>query len=150
MDINPTTPPRDPLGAASPRDPARAASSPKAAQGADAAAAPSSPVTKPEVDGVFATFESSRPEQDPVDEKQTRERSAAAEQQRAELVEQANRRLPANSDLAFQVDPDTQETTVQIRDRSTGDVLREIPERELKDILLEGPTTSGGLVNRTF
>ena len=123
-------------------------------QQVDAAAARTErPTTEPDYEGVRASFAAAR-----SDEDRERERGLSGRDRLPDAIEKGavrdavanllTSRLPTNAELEIDVDPETDETRIQVRNRETGDLVREIPERELTEVLRDGP--SGQLVDRTM
>ena len=63
----------------------------------------------------------------------------------AELV-----RLPGDSELDIEVDTETDKVTFLIRDRRTGEVLRQVPEGDAKPLMDRLREFSGVLVDRSL
>ena len=84
-------------------------------------------------DGGLATITSSRGEYNPMptlqpEQIENRQPSAA---QLESAVHDLNQSMKANgSNLAFSIDPDTEQTVVKLMDSSTGEVIKQFPSKE--------------------
>jgi uncharacterized FlaG/YvyC family protein len=74
-----------------------------------------------------------------------KERRRAAMASLAELV-----RLPGDSELDIEVDTEQNKVTFLIRDRRTGEVLRQVPDDEAQTLVERLREFSGVLVDRSF
>ena len=84
-------------------------------------------------DGGVVTVTSSRGEYNPMpapqpEQVETRQPSVA---QLESAVHDLNQSMKANSsNLAFSIDPDTEQTVVKLMDSSTGEVIKQFPSKE--------------------
>lgn len=76
--------------------------------------------------------------------------NAKARQQEVQEVLTRYLDLPGNTKLDILVNTEDQEVTVQIRNRETGELIKEVPEREAKTLFEKLREINGGLVNRSF
>jgi uncharacterized FlaG/YvyC family protein len=97
--------------------------------------------SRPDAGGVIA---SSGPEtgqtRDPADPRQTQDRAPEAAAITARLRERfsalaAEARLPTNTRLSIDVDSDTNEARFRVVNKASGEVIREIPEKDFVDLL---------------
>ena len=151
MDLN-SVPPRETYTVSRDQQPRTTQST--SARGEVDASMRSEPSTAPEGDGVLATFETTRsddPEQGETSTNKEREADVMAEQSdRDYFASLLLSRSPADTTLDIAVDPDTQDSIFLIRNRDTGELLREIPERDITDVLREGAAAKGRFVDETF
>ncbi len=85
--------------------------------------------TKLEDERLKQTVVQPKPQQPEAEEKDL---SADAKQ----VVEEVNKIVEKfNSRVSFSVDPDTKKTMILVRDKETGDVIRQIPAKEMLDLM---------------
>lgn len=100
------------------------------------------PPLRPEHGGATAA---ERPANETKKDDYAKERRRAAMSALAELV-----RLPGDSELDIEVDTETDKVTFLIRDRRTGEVLRQVPEGDAKPLMDRLREFSGVLVDRSL
>ena len=59
-------------------------------------------------------------------------------------------RLPTDTRLDIQVDTEKEEVKVFVRDRNTGEIVREVPPDEAQSLLKQVDQGRGTLVDRSF
>lgn len=85
--------------------------------------------TKLEDERLKQTVVQPKPQQPEAEEKDL---SADAKQ----VVEEVNKIVEKfNSRVSFSVDPDTKKTMILVRDKETGEVIRQIPAKEMLDLM---------------
>jgi len=87
-----------------------------------------------------------------ADKQSKLERDANAEARRREAQEKIARflRIPGSTELDIQVDVQQEQVTFQIRDRDTGELLREVPEGDAGGLFEELREFHGALLDREF
>lgn len=75
-----------------------------------------------------------------------------AEQRRQRAMDAVSRflNLPGDTELDIQVDVQDEEVTFQIRDKSTGELIREVPEGEASTLVEKLREFAGSLIDRSF
>jgi flagellar protein FlaG len=91
---------------------------------------PVSPAWHPSDGGVVATA-SARVEYSPAPQPQQVDTHKPSVAQLESAVRDLNQSMKANSsNLAFSIDPDTEQTVVKLMDSSTGEVIKQFPSKE--------------------
>lgn len=87
-----------------------------------------------------------------ADQQNRLERDAQAEARRQAAQEKIARflRIPGSTELDIQVDVQQEQVTFQIRDRNTGELLRQVPEGEAGGLFEELREFHGALLDRKF
>lgn len=77
---------------------------------------------------------------------------ASAEQRRHDAERELARtlRLPADTRLDIDVDEENEEVRVFVRERSTGEIVRELPPDEAQSLMKKLDEARGSLVDRSF
>jgi uncharacterized FlaG/YvyC family protein len=76
--------------------------------------------------------------------------NAEAKRQQAQEVVSRFLKLPSNTKLDILVDTKEQEVTVQIRNKETGELIKEVPERDAKTLFEQLREINGALLDRSF
>lgn len=100
------------------------------------------PPLRPEHGGATAA---ERPANETKKEDYAKERRRAAMSALAEFF-----RLPGDSELDIEVDTEQDKVTFLIRDRRTGEVLRQVPDDEVRTLMERMREFSGVLVDRSL
>ncbi|MFN3243502.1 MAG: flagellar protein FlaG [Planctomycetota bacterium] len=87
-----------------------------------------------------------------TDQQSRLERDANDEARRREAQEKIARflRIPGSTELDIQVDVQQEQVTFQIRDRDTGELLRQVPEGEAGGLFEQLREFHGALLDRKF
>lgn len=98
--------------------------------------------TKLEDERLKQTVVQPKPQQQEAEEKDL---SADAKQ----VVEKVNKIVEKfNSRVSFSVDPDTKKTMILVRDKETGEVIRQIPAKEMLDLMKKMEEIAGIIYSR--
>lgn len=103
--------------------------------------------------GAVATSRSQNGARNAERERDQRKRTEArAEERRQEAERELARtlRLPADTRLDIRVDTEKEEVKVYVRDRDTGEIVRELPPDEAQSLLKQADQGRGTLVDRSF
>ncbi len=84
------------------------------------------------------------------DAKKKAEASAEERRQEAERELARTMRLPNDTRLEIQVDTEKEEVKVLVRDRNTGEIVREVPTEEAQMMLQQIDQGRGTLIDRSF
>jgi len=87
-----------------------------------------------------------------LDEEKQQEPDPGAEARRREAMESVSRflNLPGNSELDIRVDVQEEQVTFQIRNKQTGELIREVPEGEASTLMEKLREFAGTLVDRSY
>lgn len=102
------------------------------------------PSAEPEHGGALASNQLDPQEQQEPDPEPESRRQAAHEAITRFLS------LPNNTELDIQVDTEEQEVVVKIRDKSTGELIREVPEQEAASLFEKLREHHGALIDRSY
>ncbi len=105
------------------------------------------PVSRAELGPTRDGTAEDRPAPETAQEPTRREREARHD---AERMLERMLDLPADTRLGIEVDREQQTVRFQLRDRDTGVLIREIPEREAQPLVEKLREFSGALVDRQF
>jgi flagellar protein FlaG len=136
--------------AQAPRD-HRARTSANSERAADAAHG--APTERTIAGGAVATSRSQNGAKNAERERDTKKRAEGrAEERRQEAERELARtmRLPTDTRLDIQVDTEKEEVKVFVRDRNTGEIVREVPPDEAQSLLKQVDQGRGTLVDRSF
>ena len=101
-----------------------------------AAAGVEAPGVAPQAGGALASANvDNGTSRDAAADQLTQDRIAALQEKLNEISHRRN--LPADRELTIEVDAESLETRFLVRDRESGEVIRRIPDKELRELLAE-------------
>jgi len=117
-------------------------------QAAGPTAASETPSIQPDAEGPLGASTVQNAEtQDPAQQKQFRDRLADLVERLNEARDEAG--LPGDTEISIEVDQQSRETRFLVVDRESGEVIRRIPDEELKELLREAARNGlAGVIDR--